>query len=150
MRLLVQVVKEASVTNKERLLGKIDQGILILFGVGVDDTPQDCEWLAEKMANLRILPDGDGKMNLSIKDTGGQVLIVSQFTLYADCTQGRRPSFISAAPPPQAKELYEQFIAAMKARVPVVQTGNFGDLMQVSLINDGPLTFILDSPTHSN
>ncbi len=146
MRLLVQVVKEASVTNNDRTLGIIGRGILILFGAHVDDTPQNCEWMADKISNLRIFPDANAKMNLSIKDTDGEVLIVSQFTLYADCSQGRRPSFTSAAPPPQAKELYEQFIAEMKARVKIVQTGNFGDQMAVSLINDGPLTFILDSP----
>lgn len=146
MRLLVQVVKEAAVTHNDKTAGSIGRGLLILFGAHIQDTLPTSEWMAEKISNLRILPDLDDKMNLSIKDTGGAVLIVSQFTLYADCSQGRRPSFTSAAPPPLAKELYEKFVSAMRARVKTVETGVFGGLMAVSLINDGPMTFIIDSP----
>lgn len=146
MRLLVQVVKEASVTVDGASTGSIGPGILIFFGAHARDTPPTSEWMAEKVSNLRIMHDSDGKMNLSIKDTGGAVLIVSQFTLYADCSQGRRPSFISAAPPHLAIELYEKFISSMRSRVKTVETGVFGASMNVSLINDGPLTFILDSP----
>lgn len=146
MRLLVQVVKEASVTNDGKTVGSIGRGLLIFVGVHTQDTPPAAEWMAEKISNLRIFPDSDDKTNLSIKDTGGDVLIVSQFTLYADCSQGRRPSFINAAPPPFAKELYEKFVSAMRARVKTVETGVFGGSMAVSLINDGPMTFIIDSP----
>ena len=145
MRLLVQVVKEASVTVENTTIGKIGRGLLIFFGAHVDDKPETCEWIADKITNLRIFPDENDKMNLSVKDVGASILIVSQFTLYADCSQGRRPSFTDAAPPPRAKELYDKFVATMKSRLSHVETGQFGSYMIVSLINDGPLTFIIDS-----
>ena len=146
MRLLVQVVKEAAVTSNDQSIGKIGRGLLIFFGAHVDDKPDMCDWMADKITNLRIFPDANDKMNLSVKDVGASVLIVSQFTLYADCSQGRRPSFTLAARPTFAQQLYDQFVATMKSRIPHVETGQFGSTMAVSLINDGPLTFMIESP----
>lgn len=144
MRLLVQVVKEAKVTVDQEITGAIGRGVLVFFGAHVNDSRADAEWLAEKLANLRVFPDSEGKMNLSLKDVDGSALIVSQFTLYGDCSQGRRPSFTNAAPPAVANPLYEHFVALMKARLKVVETGRFGEYMEVSLVNDGPLTFLIE------
>ena len=146
MRLLVQVVKEAAVTSSDQTIGKIGRGLLIFFGAHVDDKPETCDWMADKITNLRVFPDSNDKMNLSVKDVSASVLIVSQFTLYADCSQGRRPSFTLAARPTFAQQLYDQFVATMKSRIPHVETGQFGSTMAVSLINDGPLTFMIESP----
>jgi len=146
MRALIQVVKEAQVAVNHEIVGSIGKGLLILFGAHSKDTPEKCIWLADKIATLRVFPEASGKMNLSLQDAQGELLIVSQFTLYADCSQGRRPSFTDAAPPPRATELYEKFVAEMRARIPTVKTGKFGAHMEVSLINDGPRTFIIDTP----
>ncbi len=144
MRLLVQVVKEAKVTVNQECTGSIGKGVLVFFGAHVDDKMADTEWLAEKLVNLRIFPDSDGKMNLSLKDVDASALIVSQFTLYGDCSQGRRPSFTSAAPPAVARPMYDHFVSLMKTRLKRVETGIFGEHMDVSLIDDGPLTFLIE------
>lgn len=146
MRLLVQHVKEAQVQVDGAVIGKIGKGLLAFIGVQHHDTLEDCLWLKEKLLNLRIFKDKDDKMNLSLLDVGGELLIVSQFTLYADCNKGRRPTFIHAAPPLIAEQFYERFIEETKKQVKTVQTGQFGAHMEVGLINDGPLTFMLESP----
>jgi D-aminoacyl-tRNA deacylase len=148
MRLLIQHVKEASVQVDGAIIGKIGKGLLVFLAVHTDDTIDDCLWLKDKLLHLRIFVDENDKMNLSIQDVVGELLIVSQFTLYADCMKGRRPSFVQSARPEAAKELYERFIEEMRGTVKTVQTGQFGAYMQVHLINDGPLTFLLDSPNH--
>lgn len=145
MRLLIQHVTEAEVRVDDAPVGKIGKGLLIFLGVHKEDTVEDCLWLKDKLINLRIFVDANEKMNLSIQDVNGELLIVSQFTLYADCIKGRRPSFDQSARPELAKELYERFIAEAKASIQIVQTGQFGAHMQVRLINDGPLTFLIDS-----
>ena len=145
MRLLIQVVKEAKVTVDNACVGAIHRGVVVFFAATQEDSSVDVEWLADKLVQLRIFPDAKGKMNLSLKETEGAALVVSQFTLYADCSHGRRPSFTQAAAPPFAKELYEQFITAVKARLKTVETGIFGAYMVVSLANDGPVTFLIDS-----
>jgi len=145
MRLLIQLVKEAEVRVDECIVGKIGKGLLVFVGIHKEDTLDDCLWLKEKLINLRIFVDANDKMNLSIQEVHGELLIVSQFTLYADCVKGRRPSFEKAAPPAQAKQLYERFIEDLRENIKTVQTGQFGAYMQVSLINDGPLTFLIDS-----
>ena len=145
MRLLVQLVKSATVTVQDVSVGSIGPGLLIFFGAHVQDSVADSEQLAEKISLLRIFPDSNGKMNLSMVETGASALIVSQFTLYGDCWQGKRPSFGNAAPPALAKELYDSFVSAMKARIKTVETGVFGESMAVSLVNDGPTTFVIDS-----
>jgi D-tyrosyl-tRNA(Tyr) deacylase len=145
MRLLIQQVKEAEVKVDGATVGKIGKGLLVFLGVHREDAIDDCLWLKEKLINLRIFMDSSQKMNLSIQDVAGELLIVSQFTLYGDCTKGRRPSFDQSARPELAKELYERFIAAAKETIKTVQTGQFSAYMQVQLINDGPLTFLIDS-----
>jgi D-tyrosyl-tRNA(Tyr) deacylase len=147
MRLLVQRVKEARVEVEDKIVGSIGSGLLVLFGAHKDDQPQQIPWLAEKLTHLRIFEDSQGKMNLSLLDVKGSVLIVSQFTLYGDCREGRRPSFSDAAPPPFALSLYESFVKAVKKNISHVETGVFGAYMQVHLINDGPVTVLIDSPT---
>jgi D-aminoacyl-tRNA deacylase len=144
MRLVIQRVNEAKVTVDGKTVGEIGKGALVLFGAHKDDQKQECAWLADKLVNLRFFMDQEEKMNLSLKDTEGSVLIVSQFTLYGNCLEGRRPSFTEAAPPAFATELYELFIAEVKQRVKNVQTGIFGAYMQVHLVNDGPVTLILE------
>jgi D-tyrosyl-tRNA(Tyr) deacylase len=147
MRAVVQRVSRARVTIQGRLAGEVGRGLLILLGVTHDDTSERAKWLAEKVAGLRIFSDDDdGKMNRDVMEAGGGVLIVSQFTLYGDCRKGRRPSFIDAAPPDKAIPLYEAFIQAVKAQGIPVATGEFGADMQVELVNDGPVTLIVDSP----
>ena len=145
MRALIQRVSHASVTVEGECVGKIEKGLLVLLGVGPQDTEKQADFLAEKCANLRIFVDENDKMNLSLLDIGGEMLVVSQFTLYADCRKGNRPSFVKAAPPAQAEALYEYCKAYCKKTVPVVESGIFGADMAVSLCNDGPFTIVLDS-----
>lgn len=145
MRAVVQRVKQASVAIDEITVGKISQGLMVLLGVGKEDTVQDAAYLAEKIAGLRIFTDADDKMNLSVQDIQGEILVVSQFTLYADCRKGKRPGFSDAALPETAIPLYEQFIANLKALGLSVATGQFGADMLVSIDNDGPVTILLDS-----
>lgn len=145
MRAVVQRVKQASVTIDDVIVGNISQGVMVLLGVGKEDTVQDATYLAEKIAGLRIFTDAEDKMNLSVLDIGGQALVVSQFTLYADCRKGKRPGFSDAALPETAIPLYEQFIAELKRLGLSVATGQFGADMLVSLDNDGPVTILLDS-----
>ena len=146
MRLVLQRVKEARVDVAGATVGSISTGLLILIGVTSTDTQQDAEYLVDKVTNLRIFPDEVGRMNRSILEVGGTLLVVSQFTLYGDCRKGRRPSFDRAAPPEQARRLYEYFIERLTSRNIIVQTGVFQAEMQIHLVNDGPVTFILDSP----
>lgn len=127
-------------------MGKIDSGILLLLGVRIGDTAADADYLVEKVLNLRIFEDENGKMNFSLLDTAGGLLVVSQFTLYGDTRKGRRPSFVEAAVPADANRLYEYFIAAARSRLQKVETGRFQAMMDVELVNDGPVTLILDSP----
>ena len=126
------------------IAGSINRGILLLVGVHRDDTADRAGFLAAKCADVRIFPDAEGKMNLSLKEVQGEALVVSQFTLFGDCSKGRRPSFIDAAPPEKGKALYEQFVAEMKKHIPKVETGIFGAMMEVELVNDGPVTLILE------
>ena len=145
MRAVVQRVTQASVTVDGELLGRIGKGFMILLGVADGDTVQVAEKMADKICRLRIFEDENGKTNLSLADVEGELLIISQFTLYADCKKGNRPSFVKAGSPQHANELYEYIIDACKKEVPVVKTGVFGAEMEVALINDGPFTIILDS-----
>ena len=145
MRAVVQRVKSASVTVDGELVSEIGAGVLIFLGVAREDTTTALEYIANKIANLRIFEDAEGKMNCSLLETGGAALVVSQFTLYGDCRKGRRPSFINAARPEVANALYEEFITALeKLNVPT-QGGTFQAMMDVQLINDGPVTILLDS-----
>jgi D-tyrosyl-tRNA(Tyr) deacylase len=144
MRAVVQRVSRASVRIDGQVVGDIGRGLLILLGITHDDTPERAAWLAEKIAGLRIFGDDEGKMNRDVTEAGGGALIVSQFTLYGDCRKGRRPSFIDAAPPAIAVPLYEAFIHAVKAQGVPVATGQFGADMQVELVNDGPVTLIVE------
>ncbi|MGC4375849.1 D-aminoacyl-tRNA deacylase [Fictibacillus sp. Mic-4] len=145
MRIVLQRVKQASVTVGGQIVGKIHHGLLLLVGVTHDDTDDDARVLAEKIPNLRIFEDDEQKMNLSLIDVGGEVLSVSQFTLYGDTRKGRRPSFIGAAKPTYARALYEAFNEKLREKGLTVETGEFGAMMDVSLINDGPVTLILDT-----
>lgn len=147
MRAVIQRVKYASVTINGAVKSKIEQGFLILFCAGEGDTVEDAELLAKKTAGMRIFCDENDKMNLSLADIGGSVIVVSQFTLYADCRRGNRPSFTNAAPPAEANELYEYFVKLLRDEYGIqdVQTGEFGADMKVELLNDGPVTIILDS-----
>ncbi len=146
MRALIQRVSHASVTVEGECVGKIEKGLLVLLGVGPQDTEKQADFLAEKCANLRIFVDGNDKMNLSLLDIGGEMLVVSQFTLYADCRKGRRPSFVNAAAPAEADRLYEYFQQSVKnAGVAKVEHGKFGASMQVELLNNGPVTIMLDT-----
>lgn len=145
MRAVIQRVKSASVKVNGELVSEIGSGLLIFLGVAHNDTEKESEYIANKVANLRIFEDADGKMNLSLLDTGGSALVVSQFTLYGDCRKGRRPSFIDAARPEVANALYEQFISLLKEMNISTQGGTFQAMMDVELINDGPVTILLDS-----
>ena len=145
MRCVIQRVTEASVTVEGQVIGRIGRGFMVLIGVSAEDTDKDLKYMAEKVPNLRIFEDEQGKMNLSLKDVGGAILAVSQFTLYGDARGSRRPSFIQAARPEQANALYEQLVAAWRAQGLTVETGRFRAEMQVALINDGPVTILMDS-----
>ena len=145
MRAVVQRVKEARVEVKGSVVGTIGPGLLIFLGIGQDDTEKDSLYLADKTVYLRIFSDAAGAMNLSLMDTGGSALVVSQFTLWGDCRKGRRPSFAHAARPEKARELYGHFIGLLKDKGIHVETGRFQEMMDVSLINDGPVTLMLDS-----
>ncbi len=145
MRAVVQRVSRANVVIAGETVGDIGVGLVVLLGVTHTDTPEQAKWLAEKIVGLRIFNDADGKMNRDLIDSGGAMLIVSQFTLYGDCRKGKRPSFIDAAPPSVAIPLYEAFINGVKALGIPVATGRFGADMQVELVNDGPVTLIVDS-----
>jgi len=145
MRAVVQRVKQSSVKTGEKIVGQIGKGLLVLLGVATGDTAKDADYLADKIINLRIFEDEEGKMNRSLIDTGGELLAVSQFTLLADCRKGRRPSFIKAAEPEKATELYETFINCVREKGVGVQTGRFQAMMEVALINDGPVTIIIES-----
>ena len=145
MRAVVQRVTKAEVRVDGRPLGAVGKGMLVLLGVGKNDTPEDAQSLADKILNLRIFDDSTGRMNLSLLETNGQLLCVSQFTLYGDCRKGRRPSYDQAARPEVAGGLYEAFVAAARAGGAAVQTGQFQAMMEVELLNDGPVTLLLDS-----
>lgn len=145
MRAVVQRVSWAKVTVGDEITGEIGKGLLILLGVSVRDTEKDTAYLVEKVLNLRVFEDAEEKMNLSLLDIKGELLVVSQFTLYGDVTRGRRPSFIEAAPPERANHLYEIFVAEAAKQVDSVQTGRFQAMMDVELVNDGPVTILLDS-----
>lgn len=145
MKTIIQRVKESSVTIDGQIVGKINQGLLILLGISKNDTEDDAKYLASKIPDLRIFEDDKGKMNLSLLDTKGEILVVSQFTLLADCGKGRRPSYINAAPPELANSLYEYFISLLRDRDIKTETGQFQAMMDVALINDGPVTLILES-----
>ncbi len=145
MRAVLTRVKSASVAIDGEVVGQIGQGFLILLGVGPEDTEETSRYLAEKALNLRVFEDENGKMNLGLSDVGGQVLVVSQFTLYGNCRKGRRPSFVGAADPELGNRLYEQFLADCTALGYPPQHGRFGADMQVSSVNDGPVTLILDT-----
>ncbi len=145
MKAVVQRVKKGSVEIREEEIGKIEEGLVILLGVGQNDTEKDAEYLAEKIVNLRIFEDKAGKMNLSVKDISGQILVISQFTLYGDCKKGRRPSFISAALPHKAEKLYDYFIKYISNYGLKIETGEFQAMMLVKIYNHGPVTILLDS-----
>lgn len=145
MRAVVQRVSSSKVTVEDNITGQIKKGLLVLLGVTHEDTSSDVDYMIDKILNLRIFEDENGKMNLSLKDVGGELLVVSQFTLYGDCRKGKRPSFTNAARPEVATPLYEEFVQKSKDKDIVVQTGQFGAHMMVDLINDGPVTMLLDS-----
>ncbi|MGJ8667320.1 MAG: D-aminoacyl-tRNA deacylase [Patiriisocius sp.] len=146
MRVVLQRVREASVTVAGNRIAEIGNGLLILLGIEAEDTQEDIDWLTSKIAKMRIFSDADGAMNLSVLDTKGDAIVVSQFTLHAFTKKGNRPSFIKAARPEIAIPLYEQFIAALELQMEKkVQTGEFGAMMDVALINDGPVTILMDS-----
>lgn len=145
MRCVIQRVKKAKVEVNNKIVGQIQKGILVLLGCHKDDTHEKIDYLVDKIVNLRIFQDETDKMNLSLKDIEGDILIVSQFTLYGDTKKGRRPSFINSLEPKKANELYEKFTLKMKSYLKVVETGVFGAMMDVHLINDGPVTFIIDN-----
>jgi D-tyrosyl-tRNA(Tyr) deacylase len=146
MRAVVQRVSRAAVAVDGQVVGAVERGLLVLLGVAPTDTEAEARWLADKVVGLRIFPDAEGKMNRDVAEAGGGVLVVSQFTLYGDCRKGRRPSFVGAAPPEVAKPLYEAFVAAVRANGLPAATGRFGAMMQVELVNDGPVTLLVDTP----
>lgn len=144
MKIIIQRVTKASVTVDGEVIGKIDTGYLLLFGAGHDDTEDDCRRLADKIINLRIFSDENGKINLDLAAVGGSLLVVPQFTLYADCRKGNRPNFIQAAKPEKANKLYDYFIEYFRSKGVHTETGSFGADMKVELLNDGPFTVILE------
>lgn len=146
MRAVLQRVSSASVKVDGDTTGAIETGLLVLLGVARGDSAKDVDWMVEKVAGLRIFPDDEGKMNRSVEEAGGALLVVSQFTLYGDTRKGRRPSFDGAASPDEAKRLYELFVERARARGLRVETGVFQAMMQVSLVNEGPVTLICESP----
>lgn len=145
MRAVVQRVSRAKVTVNGEITGEIGVGLLVLLGVGASDTRSEADYLCEKMIGLRIFEDAGGKMNLSVSDVGGALLVVSQFTLYGDVRRGKRPSFDAAGPPQMARELYEYFVERVRAAGLRCETGQFQEMMQVELVNEGPVTILLDS-----
>src|SRR6266853_1837763 len=145
MRAVVQRVSRARVSVDGQTAGEIGLGLLVLLGVGAGDARTDADYLAEKIIGLRIFEDNDGKMNLSVAEVGGALLVVSQFTLFGDARRGKRPSFDGAAPPAQARELYEYFVERVRAAGPRCETGRFQETMRVELVNEGPVTILLDS-----
>jgi D-tyrosyl-tRNA(Tyr) deacylase len=145
MRAVVQRVTRASVKVEEEIVGAIGKGLVVLLGVTHDDTPNDAQYLAEKIVALRIFGDVDGRMNLSVNEAAGALLVVSQFTLYGDARRGLRPSWSDAAQPESAEPLYEYFVTAVRKIINKVETGSFRKMMQVELVNDGPVTILLDS-----
>ena len=145
MRAVVQRVKESSVSVDRQTIGRIGKGLLVLLGVAKEDTPSDAGYLANKIVNLRIFEDDSAKMNRSLLSIGGEMLVVSQFTLLGDCRKGRRPSFIAAAGPQKASELYDNFVQQVRRLGVSVETGRFQTTMEVALINDGPVTLVLES-----
>jgi D-tyrosyl-tRNA(Tyr) deacylase len=145
MRAVVQRVKKASVSVSGKEAGSIKKGLLVFLGVGTNDTRDDLNYMVSKIANLRAFQDENGKMNLNLLDIGGDILVVSQFTLFGDCRKGRRPSFTSAAPPDLAQNFYNDFISEIQQQGIKVSSGVFQEMMEVSLVNDGPVTFLLDS-----
>ena len=147
MKLVIQKVSSASVEVEGQCVGKIGKGFLVLVGISQEDTRQTADQYIKKMVNLRIFEDSEGKTNLSLADVKGEILLVSQFTLYANCRKGNRPSFVEAGDPQMAEELYEYMIQKIRETVPVVQTGVFGAKMKVSLVNEGPFTILLDENT---
>ena len=144
MRVLLQRVSRASVRVDGRVTGEIERGFLLFLGLTHEDDERRLEWMADKVVGLRLFPDSDGKMNLALADVGGALLVVSQFTLYGDASQGRRPSFIAAARPEAAEPLYLRFVEMLRDRAVRVETGEFGAMMDVSLVNDGPVTLWLE------
>jgi D-tyrosyl-tRNA(Tyr) deacylase len=145
MRAVIQRVNRAQVRVEGKFTGEIGKGLLVLLGVGRGDTPKEADYLLDKIINLRIFEDAGGKMNLSLLDVSGEFMVISQFTLYADCRKGRRPSFTDAGPPEEAQKLYDYFVAEAKNRGLKVATGIFQALMEVELVNFGPVTILLDS-----
>lgn len=147
MKFVIQRVTSASVTVEQKIIGEIQKGFLVLIGVSHDDTKEIADKLVKKLVGLRIFEDENGKTNLSLNDVDGELLLVSQFTLYANCKKGYRPSFTDAGDPDKANELYEYIIEECKKSIPVVEKGSFGADMKVALVNDGPFTIVLDSET---
>lgn len=145
MKFVIQRVKHASCTVENKITGQIEQGFLVLIGISNSDNREIADKMIKKLIHLRIFEDSDGKTNLSLQDVNGSLLMISQFTLYADCKKGNRPSFINAGKPDMASELYEYIIEQCKLQIPVVERGIFGADMKISLLNDGPFTIILDS-----
>ena len=145
MKFVIQRVTEASVRVDEQIVGKINKGFLVFIGVSNEDTKEIADKMIKKLCNMRIFDDENGKTNLGLSDVSGQLLLISQFTLYADCKKGNRPSFTSAGAPDMANEMYEYIIEECKKSVPVVEKGIFGADMKISLLNDGPFTIVLDS-----
>ena len=146
MRAVVQRVRHAAVRVSGDTVGRIGHGLLVLLAASREDGPKEVQWMAQKLPGLRVFSDQDGKMNLSLMQVNGEMLIVSQFTLYGDCRKGKRPSYANAAPPQEAESLYRGFIDAVRSQGIPVQEGVFGAMMDVELVNDGPVTLILDSP----
>ena len=144
MKFVIQRVSEASVNIEGQVKGKIDRGFMVLIGIGADDTKEKADKFIKKLIGLRIFEDENGKTNLNLEQVGGELLLVSQFTLYADCKKGNRPSFVKAGSPEKAEELYEYIIGKCKEQIETVETGQFGADMKVSLVNDGPFTIVLD------
>lgn len=145
MRFIIQRVKNSKVTIDDKIRGQIEKGFMVLIGVGEGDTVETADKMIRKMINLRIFEDENGKTNLGLKDVGGSLLLISQFTLYADCKRGNRPSFVKAGAPDMAESLYEYIISKCKEQIDIVEQGEFGADMKVELVNDGPFTIILDS-----
>jgi len=145
MRAVIQRVFNASVKVENKIIGKIEKGIVVFLGVHTDDTEQDCNYIADKILNLRIFNDAEDKMNLSVSDIKGEVLVISQFTLYGDARKGRRPSFNEAAPPEKGNNYYQKVVEIIKKSNLKTETGEFGALMEIEYINDGPVTIIMDS-----